>query len=154
MTDRTATATAGLRCLKARPARAVTLGATLAASLTVTASARAGWQERLAAVRDDCAPGTRHAKAEYACEHARSRHQYHLNCAGLAAYAESERYRYNRSILSLYLRPGVTEAAGSGGRGLSSLLNPIPAPVPRAEPMLPRANAPEAPPAPAPTPPR
>jgi hypothetical protein len=160
MTDRTAKAKATASLPRSGSAGVALVKAALVLAATATAlapvSARAGLFDGWAARRDDCAPGTRHARGEYACEHARSRHLNDLDCAGLAAYAESERYRYNRQTLPLYLLPGGgagTRPATTTTPAPSSLLNQPPMPTPRAEPMIPRTNTPPEPTPPPPPPP-
>jgi hypothetical protein len=75
---------------------------------TLAAPARAfdGWFSD----RDDCAPCTRHARAEYGPELARSKHLADLNCAGLAAYAEGWRMGFNQQTLAVYNRPFAAQA--------------------------------------------
>jgi hypothetical protein len=98
--------------------------------------------------RDDCAPCTRHARAEYEAAHVRSKQFEHLDCASLTAYTEGQRQCYNRQALSIYL-------------GSSGAQAPATAPARATVPAAPRENAttpepkpsspePASPPAPAP----
>jgi hypothetical protein len=82
---------------------------------------------------DDCAPRTRHARAEYQAEHEHSRHLGHLDCAGLAAYTEGYRQTYNQRVLSTYLRPTATvkPAASSPRVAPPPDTTPPSAPAPR-----------------------
>jgi hypothetical protein len=80
----------------------------LAAPATADA---AGWFARR---RDDCAPGTRHARPEWAGELRNARRFESLNCAELAGYAESYRMMINLQTQSTFYRP-VPEAAPRSG---------------------------------------
>jgi hypothetical protein len=106
-------------------------------SVSFPAYALGGWLSN----RDDCAPCTRHAYAEYGAEHCRSKHLAHLDCRGLAAYAEHWRLTANQRIAAAYNRQ-LTPAA-------APVLAPAttPEPAPSATPETPAApvppNAPE-----------
>lgn len=55
--------------------------------------------------KDDCAPDTRHRKAEWGPEFCRAKLLSRLDCRGLAAHAEGLRHSYNVQALTLYNRP-------------------------------------------------
>jgi hypothetical protein len=97
-------------------------------------SARGGWFTR----RDDCAPDTRHARAEYEAEHSRARRLQYLDCAGLAGDAETSRMISNQRYLANYQRLRVSSAPA-----------PAPAPLPViTPPTIPPPPGPETPPTP------
>lgn len=81
-----------------------TLLPTLAVLSAVTLTAAAPSHGGRRAGRDDCAPGTRHARAEYAAEHRHSRLLKDLDCAGLTAYAEASRLAANAQYHAVYHR--------------------------------------------------
>ncbi len=91
----------------------------------------AGWLSR----RDDCAPGTRHARAEWVSEHCAARALADVDCAGLTAYAESWRSQSNQRIQDRFLRP-IAELP----RDFRTLPRPqpLPEPVPSESPVFSR----------------
>jgi hypothetical protein len=98
--------------------------------------ASAGWLDGWNARRDDCAPCTRHAEAEYRGALERAKHLTQLNCAGLSAYSEAARAGYNRRALTAYQAEGPRSAAPAS-----------PAPPPPVSPPASRSDAAEPPPA-------
>lgn len=76
--------------------------------------------------RDDCAPGTRHASAEYAAEQCLARQLQDLDCDGLAAFAEASRMRINQRVRSTYHSPLGSAAAPP----LPTFNTPTPPPPP------------------------
>jgi len=83
-------------------ARPRLLAFTLTATSFVAGSAHGGGP---CAGHEDCAPGTRHARCEYAAEHRQSRFLSRLDCAGLACYSESLRAATNAHVYAMYHRP-------------------------------------------------
>ena len=133
---------------------AVRRGLVTVVTLTATSTAAPARAED-GLFSEDCAPGTVHARHEYACEHERSRHLARLNCRGLAAYTESLRAGYNGAALGRYLSPQVPAAAPAPRPGvepkIESLLNPEPLPeAPPAATIVPNTTpTPPPPPVPA-----
>ena len=85
-----------------KPTKKLVILAWMAVAATWQVSAIAGgWGAR----GDDCAPGTRNAKAEWGPAFCRSKSLESLDCAGLAAYAEATRHAENVRYLTLYQRP-------------------------------------------------
>src|SRR5262245_13638105 len=104
----------------ARRVGALVLGLTVGGAIPAWASDGWGWVAR----RDDCAPGTRHARAEWWPEFCLSRRLNQLDCNGLAAEAESQRLWHNQQALAPYLRP-VAAPRPVTGPPPSSLLQPV-----------------------------
>ena len=84
-------------------------------------STEAGWLSG----RDDCAPGTRHARAEWGPERCAARAIADLDCAALTAHAESWRSQYNQQIHARFFRPVAEKPR---------VLTPLPRPQPLPEP--------------------
>ncbi len=98
--------------------------------LAATASAHAGGLRR----QDDCAPGTRHARAEYDAERRNARRFESLDCRGLASYCEAYRGGINGRLAATYYRP-VAESAPD--RAPLPQLRPFPAPAETTPPATP-----------------
>ena len=110
------------------------MGAVLPATLPTTTLA-AGWGYR----GDDCAPGTRNARAEWRPAFCRSKQLERLDCAGLAAYGASTQYAVNTRYLALYQRPMLTAATAPASSAtadpLLPMLEPPDSTVPPAAPI-------------------
>jgi hypothetical protein len=136
---------------------ALILGATAWAAAPIQARADGGWFG--IGNRDDCAPGTRHAKGEWGLDFCRAKHLQHLDCAGLTAYSERMRFQLNQRPLMLFLgnagapTPATPAASTSPEPSLDPLSVPPPGPgtTPSPVPTLPPGEPPL--PAPAPAPP-
>ena len=100
---------------------------------------------------DDCAPGTRNSKCEWGPVFARSKHLTHLDCLGIADYAERLRFRYNQHSLTLYNRAMAAPAPAPASTTSESSLDPIASPPTAAAPEKP-VTPPAATPAPVPAP--
>lgn len=89
---------------------------------------------------DDCAPNTRHARAEVEAELCNARRFESLDCRGLAAYAESYRRGINQRIAATSYRP-VAESAPDRSPlpQLRSNPAPVPSELPPAEAIPPAA---------------
>ncbi len=115
--------------------RSLALAAVSAIGFAASPSANAGgWAAR----RDDFAPGTRHARAEYDAELRNTKRFESFNGRGLAAYAESYRHGINAYLTSTYYRP-VAEVAPETAPLPQLRTSPdqdaaeTPAPIPAAE---------------------
>lgn len=148
-----------LQAVSTRPARPLSarhlaLGAGLAVAVSLAATpARAG-----AGGHDDCAPNTRHARAEYQAAHERSKQLGRLDCAGLTMYTERQRHCFNQWILSTFLRPVAVPASPTvpdpaelsrPDEGPPVEMSPPPAATPEATPAGPASPTPPPPPPPA-----
>lgn len=109
--------------------KAATLMSVCLLTLGLMAPARAGLFST--GGRDDCAPNTRHAKAEYGAEHERSKQLEGLDCCGLKSRAESERGAFNRWIQVQALRPPASTFAPKP-REPEPVLETVPVPPPTA----------------------
>ncbi|MFO0953548.1 MAG: hypothetical protein U0835_20825 [Isosphaeraceae bacterium] len=96
--------------------------------------AEAGWFWRNNP--DDCAPCTRHARAEWGPARCQAQQLADLDCAGLAAYSEHMRWAANQTSLRVYL--AVPAAAATA----SPTPSPAPAETAPEPPATPEASAP------------
>ena len=127
--------------MNVRKTPAILICATL--SVILSGSTRGGgWRSR----GEDCAPGTRHARAEWIGPFRQAKCLESLDSAGLSAHVEATRQSEHARYLAIYQRPIVGTAPAPAPL-------PTPPPVSDLAPILPTMDIPPvAPPPPANTP--